>query len=135
MQIKAYQGYHANEIMGLYEAAGWTNYTDHPEMLEKAYRNSLLILGAYIDDQLIGILRAVGDGESVLLIQDILVEPSYRRKGIGSELVREVFRRFPAVYQIQLVTDSMPETIAFYESLGFTPFEKMGCCGFMKIGL
>ena len=43
-------------------------------MLEKAYKNSLCVLGAYKDDQLVGIIRAVGDGVTIMFIQGFLPE-------------------------------------------------------------
>ncbi len=135
MEIREYSSYQAEEVFGLYSAVSWTNYTDHPDMLENAFRNSLLILGVYDGAKLIGILRAVGDGSSVLLIQDILVHPAYQRQGIGTALMHEIMVRFPSVYQMQLVTDNTPETAAFYESLGFTVLEKMNCCGFMRVNI
>ena len=64
--LKEYTGYNEEEILGLYARLGWTNYTDNPEMLRNAYLNSLKIYGAYVDDKLVGIIRAVGDGFSVL---------------------------------------------------------------------
>lgn len=41
-------------------------------MLEKAYKNSLSALGAYKDDKLVGITCAVGDGVTIMFIQDIV---------------------------------------------------------------
>ena len=35
------------DVLPLYEAVGWTNYTTKPEMLEVAYKNSLHIIGAF----------------------------------------------------------------------------------------
>ena len=62
------------EIFPLYEAVGWTNYTQNPTMLKEAYKNSLHILAALNEEgKLLGVLRAVGDGASILFIQDILV--------------------------------------------------------------
>ena len=36
--IRDYDAFDRNEIMNLYTSVGWTNYTDHPQMLEKAYK-------------------------------------------------------------------------------------------------
>jgi hypothetical protein len=49
-------------------------------MLEKAYKNSLCVLGAYKDDQLVGIICAVGDGVTIMFIQDIVILPQYQRQ-------------------------------------------------------
>ena len=133
MEIREYQTYNETEILSLYTSVGWTAYTCQPETLQEGFSRSLVILAAYDGEQLTGLLRAVGDGATVIFLQDILVLPQYQRQGIGTALVQEILRRYPHVRQIQLTTDDTPQTIAFYESLGFRPLQKIGCCGFMKI--
>ena len=120
-------------ILPLYAAVGWTNYTDRPEMLRQVFEHSLLVLGAYEGDRLVGLLRAVGDGFSVVFIQDLLVLPDCQRHGIGTKLMRALMERCPGVYQMELFTDDTPKTVAFYRSLGFVKDSDAGCCGFMKI--
>ncbi|MFQ6962562.1 MAG: GNAT family N-acetyltransferase [Oscillospiraceae bacterium] len=116
--IRDYAAFDFNEIMNLYTSVGWTNYTDHPQMLEKAYKNSLCTLGAYTaQGRLVGIIRAVGDGASILFIQDIIVLPEFQRKGIGTDLLRAIIRRYPDVYQTELMTDNTDKTIAFISRL------------------
>lgn len=73
------------------------------------------------------------DGASILFIQDIIVLPEFQRKGIGTDLLRAIIRRYPDVYQTELMTDNTDKTIAFYKSLGFTPATEFGCLGFMKL--
>lgn len=133
MEIKEYTTYNEIEILNLYASVGWTAYTDHPETLKRGFEKSLLILGAYEDDTLLGILRAVGDGETVVFIQDILVKPDYQRRGIGTALLKEALSRYARVRQIQLATDNTEKTKAFYRSCGFRELSEIGCCGFMKI--
>lgn len=134
MVIKPYTHYNECEILPLYKSVGWSNYYEHPEMLQKAYAGSLCVLAAYEIETLVGIVRAVGDGSSILFIQDILVYPAFQRKGIGTALMQALLERYPHVYQIELATDSTAKTIAFYKSLGFHPLHEIGCCGFMKMG-
>ena len=133
MEIKPYLQYDPAQILPLYEAVGWRNYYTRPEMVEKAYVNSLCTLAAYEAEKLVGIIRCVGDGHSIVFIQDILVFPEYQRKGIGTALMKAVLQRYDHVYQIQLATDHTEKTKAFYTSLGFQPLERMGCCAFMKM--
>ena len=133
MEIKPYSHYVESEILPLYKAVGWSNYYEHPEMLRGAYQNSLCVLAAYEDNTLVGILRAVGDGASILLIQDILVHPQYQRRGIGTMLMCAALERYETVYQIQLMTDNTEKTIAFYKSLGFRPIQEYGGVGFVKM--
>ena len=65
MEIRKYAHYNENEILELYSSVGWTAYTDHPDSLRRGFENSLVILGVYTENDLVGILRAVGDGETI----------------------------------------------------------------------
>ncbi len=133
MNVREYTAYNETEILALYSAVGWTSYTDKPEMLRAAFNGSLTVLGAWEGDKLVGILRAVGDGASILYVQDILVHPDYQRHGIGSKLLYTILERYATVYQTVLMTDNTPRTIAFYQSCGFTQMADIGCSGFIKI--
>ena len=132
MEIRQYRNYNEKEILDLYTAVGWTAYTENPEALRRGYENSLLVLGAYEDDNLLGIIRSVGDGATVVFIQDILVFPAHQRKGVGSALLQAVLDRYAGVRQIELVTDNTEKTVAFYQSMGFHDLSELGCRGFMK---
>ena len=132
MDIREYRTYDAQEILALYGSVGWTAYTDRPEALKAGFDRSLLCLAAYEGKELVALLRAVGDGQTVVLLQDILVHPARQRQGIGTKLVRAALERFRDVRQVQLVTDDRPETASFYESLGFRDLASMGCRGFMR---
>lgn len=73
--ILPYSNYQDEEIKPLYESVGWTSYLRYPELLPKAYAHSLKTFAAFDGDHLVGIIRAVGDGISILYIQDLLVHP------------------------------------------------------------
>lgn len=96
------------DVLALYQAVGWSMYTRDPKKLERAIAQSLSVLGAYDGDQLVGLIRAVGDGETILFIQDLLVLPSYQRQGIGRQLVDALVDQFPQVRQRVLLTDDQP---------------------------
>ena len=132
MKIKEYTEFKKDEIWQLYTQVGWTAYTENMTALEQGYKNSLLVLAAYENEELLGIVRVVGDGATIILVQDILVYPQKQRQGISTSLLKAVLERYADVRQIQLVTDNTPKTVAFYQSLGFVELEKLGCCGFMR---
>ena len=132
MKIREYNKYNESEILPLYASVGWTAYTDHPDVLRKGFENSLLTLAAYEEEQLLGIIRTVGDGHTIVFVQDILVFPKHQRKGVGSALLQTVLDRYRHVRQIELATDNTMKTIAFYKSMGFCEMSEIGCCGFMK---
>lgn len=133
MEIREYKTYDQEEILQLYTSAGWTAYTDHPEVLQKGFENSMLTLAAYEDEKLLGIIRTVGDGHTIVFVQDILVFPEHQRKGVGSALLQAILDRYSHVRQIELATDNTEKTIAFYRSMGFRQMSELGCCGFMRI--
>ena len=132
MTIREYDAYDEREILPLYASVGWTTYTYRPDVLRKGFENSLLCLAAYEDDRMIGLVRAVGDGQTVVLIQDILVHPAQQRQGVGTMLMDALLKRFPHVRQIQLLTDDTSKTVSFYESLGFKSVDATGCKSFIR---
>lgn len=117
--IKEYSEYNEKEILSLYQNVGWTNYVNNPSMLKSAYENSLKILGAYENEKLLGIIRVVGDGHSIVYIQDIIVLPEYQRHGIGTALLGKILEIYQNVYQKVLLTDNTEKTIQFYKAAGF----------------
>ena len=132
MEIREYKHYNEEEILRLYKAVGWVAYTEHADVLREGFQNSLLTLAAYEGDELLGIIRTVGDGATIVFVQDILVSPERQRQGIGTALLKAVLEKYQSVRQIELVTDNTPKTIAFYKSLGFCEMSEMGCLGFMR---
>lgn len=117
-------------VLEIYDSVGWTNYTDRPTMLQKALKHSLFVLAAFDGDRLVGLLRAVGDGHTIVFIQDILVLPTYQRQGIGRNLLEQAIAHFPGIYQLHLLTDNTEKTRSFYEALGFTAVESLDCVAY-----
>ena len=116
-------------VLDLYASVGWSNYTNRPRRLEQAYHQSLLVIVAYDDEELVGLIRAVGDGLTIVFIQDLLVYPHYQRQGIGRSLLEQTLERFKDVYQIQLATEQSDKNLAFYRELGFRRQEDFDCTG------
>ncbi|MBP5178735.1 MAG: GNAT family N-acetyltransferase [Lachnospiraceae bacterium] len=132
MEIREYIKYNEEEILRLYTAVGWTAYTENTPVLQEGFKNSMLVLAAYEGEELLGIIRTVGDGVTIVFVQDILVFPDKQRQGIGTALLKAILNRYPKVRQIELATDNTPQTVAFYKSMGFSEMSEIGCCGFMK---
>ena len=133
MEIREYTAYNEAEILSLYESVGWINYTRDPEMPKNAFKGSLLVLAAYENDALVGIIRLVGDGFSIIYVQDLLVRPEHQHKGIGSALISEALGRYPYVYQTVLMTDDSEKTSAFYKKQGFFASDDIKVRAFMKM--
>ena len=133
MEIREYKNFRLDEIVNLYRSVGWSNYLERVNTLQEAYESSLHVLGAYDSGQLVGVIRVVGDGQTIVFVQDIIVLPKYQRKGIGTKLLRTLMDKYKHVYQMELLTDNTEKTKAFYRSVGFTVADEMGCIAFIKI--
>lgn len=121
-----------SDLLELYSNVGWSNYTDKPEMLEQAYNYSLKVISAWVNERLIGIIRVVGDGYSIIYIQDLLILEEYQRNGVGSLLLNKVVDRYKNVYQKVLLTENLPDKIGFYEKCGFRKSNEYGCISFVN---
>ena len=130
--ITEYKEYSEQEILPLYESVGWVSYTRRPPMLQEAYLHSLKIYAAYVENKLAGIIRVVGDGSSVVFVQDLLIYPQYQRQGIGTALLKKIMEEYRDVYQLHLLTENTEKTIAFYKSLGFVMDTDIECRAFSK---
>lgn len=133
MEIREYKNFRLDEIVNLYRSVGWTNYQERSYILEQAYAGSLCVLGAFESDQLVGIIRAVGDGQTIVFVQDIIVLPEYQRKGIGTKLLKTLMEKYRDVYQMELLTDNTERTKAFYRSVGFTASDELGCVSYIRM--
>ncbi|MDO4298953.1 MAG: GNAT family N-acetyltransferase, partial [Lachnospiraceae bacterium] len=91
------------------------------------------ILGAYENEKLLGVIRVVGDGCSIVFIQDILVLPEYQHQGIGTALLKRILEIYQNVYQKTLLTDNTEKTIRFYQSAGFKMDTDIECRAFTKM--
>ena len=109
-----------DDLVDLYGSVGWSAYTTDPARLEAAVAASLRVVTAWDGDRLVGLARVVGDGWTIVYLQDILVAPDRRRTGIGAELFRRVLEPFGDVRQQVLLTDDEPAQRAFYEAMAFT---------------
>lgn len=132
MDIREYTRYNEEEILRLYTSVGWTAYTENMPALREGFKNSMLVLAAYDGEDLLGLIRVVGDGATIVFVQDILVFPDKQRQGVGTALLKAILDRYPDVRQIELATDNTPKTVAFYKSMGFSEMSEIGCCGFMR---
>lgn len=108
------------QVLNLYTDANWMAYTKDPEQLMQAIENSLDVVTAWDGDTLVGLIRTIGDGQTILYIQDILVLKTYKRQGIGKQLLQQVLGKYPHIRQKVLLTDDTEETRGFYEAMGFT---------------
>ncbi|MDR7855036.1 GNAT family N-acetyltransferase [Tissierella sp.] len=121
-----------DQLMDLYNDVEWLAYTKDKTRLYNAASNSLKLLTAWDDDKLVGLIRVVGDGYTIIYIQDILVLESYQGKGIGSHLLKLILEEYKTIRQIVLMTDNTEKTISFYQKNGMVETGEYNGVAFVK---
>ena len=118
----------------LRESVGWTNFSK--EQTQAALSNSLYTVAVFENSQAVGMGRLIGDG-MYLVIADIVVNPVYQVKGIGSKIVSMLIeyttKELPdgGRTSIQLISEKGKEP--FYEKLGFKRIPNDFCGSGMKM--
>jgi len=123
----------SNKIKELYDDAGWISYTQDIPKLMRAIENSKDVITAWEEDELIGLIRIVGDGETILYIQDIIVKKNQKRKGIGTQLLNLILDKYKHIRHKVLLTDNGEETKGFYEAYGFKQSDSFDLVSFIKL--
>ncbi len=120
-------------VKNLYRQHGWMAYLNDDVRLIRAFDQSLYTIGAYDGEALVAFARCAGDGEHIVMIQDLIVAESHLRQGIGKALMQNVYERFADVRMIMLLTDALDERAnAFYQAIGMRKLEQNGCIAYMK---
>ncbi|WP_283692850.1 GNAT family N-acetyltransferase [Clostridium perfringens] len=120
------------DILYLYNDVGWSSYTKDIDSLIKSIKNSLKVISVWDKDLLVGLIRVVGDGHSIIYIQDILILQKHQNRGIGKRLIEIILDKYKNVRQKVLLTDKEEKNILFYKKVGFSMAEEFGCVSFVK---
>ena len=129
MEYDTGQAPESHELVRLYDSVDWGVYTEDPDGLVAAVRNSTFVVSARDGHRLVGLARVVSDDVSIMYVQDLLVEPRYQRKGIGRSLLERCLVRFSHVRQRVLFTDDQAHQHRLYEAVGFHDLSKLDGVG------
>lgn len=120
-------------IKEIYRKESWNTYLKDDEKLIRVFNTSLYTLGAFDDSKLIGFIRCVGDGEHILLVQDLIVDPKYQKKGIGTFLFKTVMEKYAEARMFMVITDRNDIVDnKFYRSFNFKKLEKRDMTGYIR---
>jgi len=122
----------SEKLMNLYQNVGWSAYTEDRDLLNNAILKSLDVITAWKDEELVGLIRTIGDGLTILYIQDILVLKEHQKEGIGSILLKEVLEKSKHIRQKVLLTEEARDVRHFYEKNGFESCDKGTLVAFAK---
>ena len=110
----------ADQYWALFETTGWnSDYRVDAQALGRALANSWYVVAAYDGDALIGIGRVTSDGVLYAMIYDLIVQPGYQGRGIGTTILKKLVKhcKAAALREIQLFSAKGKES--FYRLNGF----------------
>lgn len=124
-KIRVVKKWPAEELVALYKAGGWWKDCYDPSGLPSLIRGSFAFAVAVESKtgRAVGMARAISDRASDAYIQDFIVLPQYRNKGIGRMLVETIVARLKkkGIHWIGLIAEEGSD--GFYTKLGFGPFK------------
>ncbi len=120
-------------IKDIYRKESWNSYLRDDEKLIRAFDKSLYIMGAFDDRKLIGFIRCVGDGEHILVVQDLIVDPEYQKRGIGTYLFHTILEKYSEVRMFMVITD-IEDVVdnKFYQSFKLKKIEEKNMIGYIR---
>ena len=121
------------QLERLYNDVEWYAYTQDLEVFQHAIEQSLEVISAWDGEELVGLIRIVGDGLTIIYIQDILVLNTYQNQGIATQLLQQTLKEYKNVRQKVLLTEEAPDVRHFYEKNGFQSCDKGSLVAFAKL--
>ncbi|PEI83828.1 GNAT family N-acetyltransferase [Bacillus toyonensis] len=121
------------QLERLYKDVQWYAYTEDIEVLYQAISQSLEVISAWNGEELVGLIRIVGDGLTIIYIQDILILHAYQNQGIASQLIQQILCKYKTVRQKVLLTEEAPDVRHFYEKNDFLFCDKGSLVAFAKL--
>lgn len=109
----------ASEVCALFRHTHWAA-TRREDDVQRMLAASFLLVSARRDGVLIGFGRAWGDGIYRAVLDDIVVRPDERRRGIGRAIMECLVRECAAIEEISL--SCRPHLAPFYKPFGFEPY-------------
>ena len=105
-----------NEAVIVFKRAPLGKRKRTPEKLKRAFVSSYAVVFVFDDDKLIGMGRALCDGEYQAAIYDMVVLPKYQGRGIGKEIIKRLCEQLPVE---NIILYAVPGREGFYEKCGF----------------
>mgnify|MGYP003436646641 FL=1 len=133
-KIKDEKNIPISQLKALYEDVEWYAYTNDLDLLQQACLQSLDVISVWREEKLLGLVRVVGDGLTIIYIQDILVLNAYQNQGIATLLMQPVLNKYKNVRQKVLLTEEAPDVRHFYEKNGFISCDQGTLVSFAKLG-
>jgi ribosomal protein S18 acetylase RimI-like enzyme len=104
-----------NRLTELFEKVNWGRRP--PEIIRRTFEKSSQTVFIYDKDKLIAFGRTVDDGKFYALLVDIIVDPEYQRKGIGTIIINNLKEQLNGYSFVTLIAE--PTKKEFYKKIGW----------------
>jgi len=105
-----------NRLVALFNEVGWNDKTEDISRLYAMVENSQIVVTAWDEEKMIGFARCTTDYVFNGQINNVVVDSSYRRKGIGKVLINKIL---DSSKQVTYMLRGSIRNEEFYRSLGF----------------
>ena len=125
IEIRLVESWPIDEIIELYIAGGWWKESYDPSLLHQMIAESF-VFAVVVDttsDKAVGMGRVISDGVSDAYIQDLVVFPEYRKKGLGKKLVDILIKQCLSKGIVWIGVIAEPGSDKLYRDLGFKPMK------------
>lgn len=121
IEYKYTKEFSATELQRLFLSVNWES-GNYPEKLIRAMQNSFHVVSAWDGNKLVGLVRALDDGETVAFLHYLLVDSTYQGQRIDYELMRQLMSCYQNFLYVKVIP-SVPKTLPFYERHGFHQYD------------
>lgn len=105
------------QVQKLFQSVNWIS-ANYPSRLIKALNNCETVFTAWDNDQLVGLINTIDDGELTAYVHYLCVRQDYQKKGIGKKLLELVKNKYKDYFYLMLVAEN-DSLITYYKNLGF----------------
>jgi aralkylamine N-acetyltransferase len=86
------------------------------QKVQTAFENSYIVISVWVDQNMVGIVRALSDGIKQSIIYDLNVSVEYQNNGLGQKLMEALIEELP---NGPIVLYSIPGKEKYYKRFGF----------------
>lgn len=124
MELKENPKINKTELRRIYASIGKFDYDYNlfKKGLKKAY-----VLGAYIDDKLIGFISAISDNTTIVYVKELTIDAHYDKAEIATYLLKRLKEYYQAVPKIILTQNiGVNDEVLIVKNAGFHDMSENG---------
>ncbi len=107
------------DFIKIFNSVGWERTAAR---VNENKKHSVFAVGLYIENNIVGMGRVVGDG-AYFTIYDVVVDKLHQRLGLGSIILKEIVEWYKTIEDDDtfLYVNASKNKERFYEKFGFVP--------------